>query len=271
MLSPPSTSAYYSPPLHRSNGTGSPFVVTGPILPVQVSTGLSPRNSINKQGISQQEGTLSPVSIKPNVSPRKHLANALLLILAGIIFKRLPPNVVHPRLHTPLLSSDWKEWAKVGLGIGAMNQLMQAFNYKPPLWLQAMLNVMIVGPMVAGVTRRNILQSAILSPFVAMMAQITQWASNKSERPLKEKYNIPPLVTHAVFSFGMVLAGLRLFPWVNGAIPGSANTAAASRTGLMSTCANGCCSSLVCVNDIGQLGASLYRSTHHPSKSHQPD
>jgi hypothetical protein len=203
-------------------------------------------------------------------TPLKHVGNALALGLAMIVMKRLPANRFHPRLHTPLLSSDWKEWAKVFLGIGIVNQVTQAMNVKPPVWLQAMINVMVVGPMAAGFTRKNMIQSAILAPVVAGMVQGTQWASNKSEKPLQDHFNISPTVTHALFSFGMVLAGLRIFPWVNGAIPGNAGSQA-GRTGLISTCANGCCSSLICVNDIGQLGSGLVHSlsSHDQSKRRQ--
>jgi hypothetical protein len=251
MLSMPSNPAYYN----SAFNTGRIGI---PTMPTHLASSLQGSPSFSTSGQNTQNSP-QPGTEKPATSPLRHLGNAGMLVLGAIILKRLPANTVHPQLHSPLLSSDWKEWAKVGLGIGAMSQTTQALNWKPPLWLQAMLNVAVVGPMVAGVTKRNVIQSAILAPIVAGMVQGTQWASEKSEGPLQQKFNIPPPVTHALFSFGMVLAGLRVFPWVNSAIPLAKDTTA-SRAGLMSTCANGCCSSLVCVNDIGQLGSSLAHS-----------
>jgi hypothetical protein len=232
------------------------FAANGVSTPTNSSSSTEP--PVNPQF---QHGISSKSTYSDNAAPAplKHVGNALALGLGLIFLKRLPANKVHPRLHTPLLSSDWKEWAKVFLGIGIVNQTTQAMNVKPPLWLQAMINVMVVGPMAAGFTRKNMIQSAILAPVVAGMVQGTQWASNKSEKPLQEHFNISPGVTHALFSFGMMLGGLKVFPWINGAIPGNAG-AQAGRSGLMSTCANGCCSSLICVNDIGQLGSGLLHS-----------
>jgi hypothetical protein len=251
-----------------SMAVGVPVAVVGTaalVLPVIQNRDQFLPNS-NKTGTSPFSNWLAeksdndiptPLTVKQRA---QHVAEAALFVGSVLALRRVP--AAHSRLHSSLISTDWKEWAKVGLGIAAIGQVNQAINWKPPLWLQSMINVMVVGPLATGFTKRNMIQAAILAPIVAGMAQTTQTLSEKSEKPFQQVFHIPPAVTHALFSVGMMMAGLRIFPWVNNAIPVSASGAgsASARTGMISTCANGCCSSLVCVNDVGQLGTSLVRS-----------
>jgi hypothetical protein len=193
-----------------------------------------------------------------------HVAKALGFFAAVLMLRKFPKGAAAQAasLHSTLIPSDWKEWAKVGLGIAGMSQVNQAANWKPPVWLNAMMNVAVVSPLVSGLSRQHVAQGLILAPVVGALAQATHYVSDKAQRPLQEKWNIPPVVSHAVFSVLMVLASLRIFPWVNSSIPPLQASAdgSAVKTGLASACVNGCCSSVICVNDIGQLLAALSRS-----------
>jgi hypothetical protein len=197
----------------------------------------------------------------PDLSVRAaHVGKAALLLLSVLLLRRFPG--MPSRLHGTLLPADWKDWVKVGLGIAGLGQINQALHWKPPVWLNAMINVALVSPLVAGFRKQHFVQGLMLAPVVGGLVAASQYLSDKAEKPLQEKFNVSPVATHAVFSFLMVLSGLRMFPWVNNAIPKLQSTpeGAAMKTGMMMTCASGCCASLVCVNDIGQLGTALFRS-----------
>jgi hypothetical protein len=205
----------------------------------------------------------SPSASKGRLSSSKrleHLGKAALFILAALLLRHLPGSPT--RLQGTLLSPDWKEWAKVGLGIAGMKQINDTLGWKPPLWLNAMLNVICVNPLVSGFAWKNIVQGLMLAPVVGVMAQASHYASDKSEKPLEKYLHIPPLVTRALFSIGTMLAGLKVFPRVNDAIPrlGPATAGATVETSVVTSCANGCCASAICANDMGQLGATLLRS-----------
>ncbi len=164
--------------------------------------------------------------------------------------------------YATVLSPDPKEWIKVGLGIAGMSQLTSAFNWKPPVWLNAMMNVMIISPLVAGFSKNHVIQGALLAPVVGALAEGTHQLSEATQKPLEEKFHIPQIVTRIAYSAAMVLLGLRIFPWVNQSIPrlATAEGTIGAETSTMTTCVNGCCSSIVCINDIGQLGAALVKA-----------
>lgn len=215
---------------------------------------------------SQRPSSLSQAANGISASKRlEHAGKAALFVLSALLLRHLPSSPT--RLSNTLLSPDWKEWAKVGLGIAGMKQINDALNWKPPLWLNAMLNVVFINPLVSGFAWKNVIQGLILAPVVGVMVQGSHYASSKSEKPLERYLHIPPLVTRAMFSIGTMLAGLKVFPRVSDAIPrvGPATAGATVETSVVTSCANGCCTSAICANDIGQLGATLLRSLRNKS------
>lgn len=219
-----------------------------------VSPSLNPERRVNVPSLPKTE----PAKEKPNTTAL--LGKAGLYFLTALLLRHLPAS--HTRMPGTLLSPDWKEWAKVGLGIAGIGQVNQAMNWHPPLWLSAMTNVILVNPLVAGFSKRNLVQGVMLAPFVGALVQGSHWLSDKSEKPLHDYLNIPPLATRAFFSGVTMLAGLKVFPRINNAIPqlDAGAKGAALETGVMTSCANGCCSSVICMNDAGQLGTMLVRS-----------
>jgi hypothetical protein len=215
---------------------------------------------------SSQPPAAIAASPKEKQNPTELLSKAGLYFLTALLLRHLPAS--HSRMPGTLISPDWKEWAKVGLGIAGISQVNQAMNWHPPLWLSAMTNVILVNPLVAGFSKRNLVQGIMLAPFVGALVQGSHWLSDKAEKPLQDTLNIPPLATRAFFSLITMLAGLKVFPRINNAIPQMDASAkgAALETGVMTSCANGCCSSLICVNDAGQLGTMLVRSVRQDHK-----
>lgn len=187
-----------------------------------------------------------------------HLAKAGLCFGTLLLVKRFPG--AKPKLQGTLLPLDWKEWLKVGLGIAGMAQINQSLNWKPPTWLAAMINVIVVNPWVAGFTKRNLIQGMVLAPVVGGMAGGAHFLSDQAEKPLEEKLKIPPIVTRFLVSIPMMAVGLKMLPWVSNAIPHmqTASRGAALETGLLSSCLSGCCSSMICAVDVLNLFKAFF-------------
>lgn len=185
------------------------------------------------------------------------------LFTAAILLKRLPAR---PSAYQ-LIPTDWKQWAKAGLGVAGIARLNEALDWQPPLWLGTLQTVGILTPLLQKLERGLVRQFLILAPLVTGLVQLSHWASEKVEKPLAEKWNIPPLVTKLGFSVLTTLPGMKAFPAVDKAVEGwfprrgeglsTAQTqATTAATGM--TCARGCCASAVCLNEIGEYGGAIF-------------
>lgn len=203
--------------------------------------------------------------LKPKTSRRvKSLATAGGLFTAAVLLKRLPER---PSAYT-LIPTDWKQWAKAGLGIAGISQLNQGLDWKPPLWLGTLQTVTILTPLLQKLEAGWLRRFAILAPLITGLVQVNHWLSETVEGPLEEKLHVPPLVTQLAFSVLTTIVGMKSFPPLDkvaeklfnrstAKTPMNGTTQSATvATGI--TCARGCCASTVCLNEIGEYGGALF-------------
>jgi hypothetical protein len=191
------------------------------------------------------------------------LAKAAALITPAILLAKYAPS----KAHQEFIPSDWKVWAKMLLSVASLNQINKAINWQPPPWLNAMLNVIVITPLISGLNKRTLKPLIVLAPAVGGLVQATHWVSSQAEKPLQENYNIPPLATQLALSVASMGIGFWTLPVIS-RLPGlaikqdSATTAAST---IVPTCASGCCSgSIFCLNELvnysSALGNWLYNS-----------
>lgn len=268
----PASSLYYSWP-----------VSSPPIYgPVPLTAWPSPATSPLSASASGTTPASKPQSHKQAIQMKQGLKAAAFLCGAALInYSNLRPVV--SKLASNIISSDWKDWAKVILGLAGIDAAEKAANWEPPVWLKAGLNVVLVTPFAVRLkpelknVLKNFGQSAILAPFVSGLAAFNHIASEKVEQPLQENLNVPPLATRISFSILTTMLGLLTLPAVSRAITAStpkASTGAhsktpkagatkaqkeSSRSGLVGgACA--CCPSMICINDLGQMGSTIIDS-----------
>ncbi len=217
----------------------------------------------------------------PKVSKQQlwHFGKAAALITGALLLKKLPSRA---SARFRLFSTDWKEWAKVILAIGGLGEGQKAIHWQPPVWLSAMLNVAIVTPLVTKFHLGSVLQGLILSPLVGGLAGLNHYLGEKAEQPAQKYLHLPPAATQIALSALTTLTGLAILPAVGKAIPPPAknwpgqNTAqaansveTAARAAVGTICSNGCCASLICANEMGQIGSAVlgsYQARQHESQ-----
>lgn len=222
----------------------------------------------------------STSNLKATKQQLGHIGKAAALITGALMLKKLPARASS---NFRLFSTDWKEWAKVLLAIGGLGEAQKAANWHPPVWLSAMINVAVVTPLITKINLQNVLHGVILSPLVGGLASLNHYLGEKAEQPAQKYLHLPATATHIALSALTTLTGLAILPAVGKAIPlpaktwpGQATAQAASasetaaRAGVGTICANGCCASLICANEMGQIGSAMlgsYQARQHERKT----
>ena len=207
----------------------------------------------------------SPVSESKSKSHLKSFAQAGAFFTAALMLKRIPPRL---SAYT-LIPTDWKQWAKAGLGVAGISQLNQGLEWKPPLWLGTAQTVVILTPLLQKLEKGWLRQLLILTPLITGLVQVNHWVSEKAEGFLERKFNIPPLVTQLGFSILTTITGMKAFPvidktvddWLGKAFGLENRALSRSQEAAMATsmtCARGCCASAVCINELGEYGSAFY-------------
>lgn len=263
---------YYSP-----QATATPIMVAGADRQPALFSNL-PSASFNSNA---SKSPFQPGSIKLSSNQKQalgHMAKGTGLLISTVLLKKLPKHNSDFRL----LSTDWKEWAKVLTAIGGLGEFEKAAQWEPPIWLNAMMNVALVTPLVTRFNLANMLQGAIIAPFVGGLASLNHYLGDKAEQPAQQYLHLSPTVTHFALSALTTLTGLAILPGIGKAIPppakswpgqnlGKETSAAAAnnsatRAAVGTSCANGCCASIICANDVGQMGSAVLDSYQNRNK-----
>lgn len=213
-------------------------------------------------------------------SKLKSFALAGGFILGALLLHRLPVRNL-PKF--PLISADWKDWARIIMGILAVGKINEGFNFKPPPWLGAIEAVAVINPLTMGFTRRSLGQMLVMAPIVAGVVQGANVLNEASAERLKERYGIPKLLTRLAISAAMVVLGVKVYPPVlrkaaQFGVLGQAAKVEAQRTAgnvFVGTealvCARGCCPSVLCLSEIGEMvgafGSWFKTSPHQPASA----
>ncbi|HEY9687071.1 MAG TPA: hypothetical protein V6C52_08870 [Coleofasciculaceae cyanobacterium] len=187
----------------------------------------------------------------------KALGLAVAFVTNALLLRRIPARPSSFKW----LSSDWKDWARIGLGIAGVNQFNKAINWRPPAWLGAIETVALINPIMLG--RKGLPQLPGMAVLVSGMVGATNLLSNRAEPFLEDKLNLPPGLTRFILSVGTTILGLATYPIAarSGALGTSAKAQAQSNLTAasgMTACARcGSAHGLICMTDIGEFFGAL--------------
>lgn len=210
-----------------------------------------------------------PVNKPPDQPIKKqlgHLATAGLLFATGLATHHLPGKTISPKGYQFLLPPDWKSWARVGLGIGAVSQLSQGLGWKPPAWVTGVMSAAVITPMAMHFKKVTGLTFLLIAPLVAASVQASQWMNRAFTQDLKRQWKIPEPLSQLVISLGVgglgIITSLALHKHApNWKIfgkqlfePLSAKHKEAMGSFIVQTsCARGCTPSIICLSQVGEM------------------
>lgn len=223
---------------------GTPFLTTqqtarSPILPRTAlkSTVFDPVFRMSEESGALSCGTGKPAPEHSAIIP---LVGAVGLFTAGMLLHQLPVRTV-PGVRF-LLPTDWKVWGRVILGIITVNKVNKALDWQPPPWLGGMEAVSVITPLTMRFGPGTLKQLVLMAPVVAVVVQVASALNDWVTDPLKERFQIPRLVTRLGISLGLAAIGLKFSKMlgIGGAVA--------------MTCARGCTpGSIVCLSEVGEM------------------
>lgn len=255
-----------------------PYTVRQPFLPVK-GVALSPNQPVS---FSQKPNPVNPPE-NPFKKQLSHLAIAGLLFATGLATHHLPGKVSNPAGSKFLLPPDWKSWARVGLGIGAVSQLNQGIGWKPPAWVTGVMSAAVITPMTLHFKKSAGLTFLLIAPLVAASVQASQWMNKAFTRDLKQQWKVPEPISQLLISLGVgglgIVSAMALHKHApNWTIFGkklfaplaSKNKEALGAFVVQTTCARGCTPSIICLSQVGEmLGgmANWYKGRLHSDQN----
>lgn len=213
-------------------------------------------------------GLQKPIVKNRSAERVKAMAMAAGLFGTGMLLHRLPQRMPLDGWKT-ILPADWKVWARVFLGLGAVQKTNQALDWHLPPWLSALETIAVVNPLAAGFSVNNLKQTAIMAPLVMAVVQGAHVVSQKAEKPARENFGIPTLATQLGLTSLTGLGAMLIYPPIYKAIAKSgvlgkdlkqkaAESASAFATATFASCARGCSpGSFICLSELADVGGSL--------------
>jgi hypothetical protein len=117
-----------------------------------------------------------------------HVGVALGSVGVALLLHRLPAR---PSSFS-LLSSDWKDWARLGLGVKAVDETNKAGDWTPPPWLLALQTVTVLAPLTHGVLNpKAYKQLPLLALTVPALVEGTHRLSDISKHQLEAHPEVP--------------------------------------------------------------------------------
>jgi hypothetical protein len=251
-----------------------------PVMPMRQPYEVPVQTNPNENKPSGHTHDHSAETAKP--SRWKSLAKAVGLIGFGLALHSLPAR--KSSLGAPLISSDWKDIARIVLGIGAVQQINKALDWKPAPWLSAIQAVAVMNPIATGVltkegllSLRNLGQIAVMSVLVAPLVQLSATLDKKVLPKLKEDWGIPSWIPRVGMMVGMMAAGLyaypKMFNWVSrqtilgrpllgqkamkDALHQLEHAKENAAAGMIMCYRNCCAGSIVCLSELGEILSSF--------------
>jgi hypothetical protein len=204
----------------------------------------------------------------PRPSIAKGLGTAAGLVGAGLLLHQLPPRVPKDGFKT-MLPADWKVWARVILGIAAVQKLNQTINWKPPPWLGALQAVAIINPIAVGVTKNNFKQMLVMAPIIAGLVETASLLQKSVAKPMKDHYDTPPVLVRLGISLALGIGSLLAYPIIYRRIAATGiigkelkeqamNNSSAFASATFATCARGCSpGSFICLGEMADIVGSF--------------
>lgn len=144
-----------------------------------------------------------------------NVAIAVGLFAVGRLLHKLP--AYHPtfpegqykkwqRIIGEVLPLDWKDWARIFLGVGVVNSVNKAIDKEPPPWLNALQTVTVLTPMMgASVFSKATWKHFPLLAFgVPLLVQVTSWG----QQQMLKKDSIPKWVPNTLLPLASTIGGM---------------------------------------------------------------
>lgn len=208
--------------------------------------------------------SISPATLP--AFPANQLAIAALAYLSGTLLSLLPTHS-RPAIKgkTFLMPTDWKAYAKVGLGMTTVHGLNNFLGIKPPPFLQGMETVAIIQSLMLGVSKTNAKLFLVMGPLIGAYVQLADWIHKGIRQPLQQEAGLPPWVIRAGLGIGMMAGGFWLLPklykpifntgWLGKELSEKAKQATMAT---MVTCPRGCTvGGVVCLSEIAEILGSM--------------
>jgi hypothetical protein len=305
-----SGSALTSPP-------GSPSISEA--FSERVTPSLKPNlsaDALSAQSTLEQSATEPRQRLHLSKKNALHAGLALGLFGLGLATHQIPkpgqikswlPKAEQKAIQFPtyLISTNPVEWARIGLGVMAVNQANKAMDVHPPGWLSAVENVAVMTPMMGGKLIDFFLVTPLVMATVSLNNAISEKIFHHGKDPVAtsqtaEDNRLPHAHTHGdhpvaegiarmALSVGMAVGSVFAFPFVKrqaaremmalgNLLSKESGVGKAlfqegramvdemnhdiSHMGLAAaTCARGCCSSVVCMTELGENIGAIWTST----------
>ncbi|MGE0200088.1 MAG: hypothetical protein AB7P76_03875 [Candidatus Melainabacteria bacterium] len=207
---------------------------------------------------------------------RKSLAAAAGLLAGGVLLRRLPARPGTFRV----FSADWKDWARVVLGVGAVAHVNKALDWKPSPAVGALETVSVLTPLSMGLNRRMWPQLAVMAGLVPGLVSFTSRVSNWIDKRLNDQPGWVSLLPKLGVAAGAMGLGLTVYPRLfsqlaRWGVLGQAARTEAARGGKVllgagaAVCARGCCPAAFCLSELGEMLGGMLSwlkgHTGHPS------
>lgn len=197
-------------------------------------------------------------------NPFKHAAIALASVGAAVLLHRLPSR---PLTKAQAIPTDWKVWAKVGLGLVGTQQLNAAIDWHPKPWLKALETMAITVPMVVGLKKLKAAPLLVSAPLVAGFVEGSNALLNVTQPQLPANWE--PWAKRLAVLIPLSVGGLWAIPKASKLILKqlpkklSGQTTAAT-TGVMATCARGCTpGGVICLSELSEMLGGASAIGHH--------
>jgi hypothetical protein len=143
---------------------------------------------------------------KPDYKP---LGEAALMMAVGLLSHHLPSRAMPGK---SLITTDWKTYARIGLGLAAVQKINRAFNWKPPPWLGALEAVAAINPLTLGFSVASAAQAIIMAPLVSGSVHLAMLLNQAIRPKLPPENKWAPLLSQVLTSIGFAAVGLKLYP-----------------------------------------------------------
>jgi len=196
---------------------------------------------------------------------RRSALTAAGLLGGALLLRRLP---VRPGTFR-LLSSDWKDLARVVLGVGVVAHVNQALDWKPSPAVSALETVSVLTPLSLGLNRRMWPQLAVMGALVpglvSLTSRVSDWVDQRFEDQSPGFVRLLPKLGVAI---GGMALGLAVYPRLFGQLArrgvlGSAAQAEAAAGGKVllgagaAVCVRGCCPAVFCMSEMGEVAGGM--------------
>lgn len=140
-----------------------------------------------------------------NSNKIKRLGMSAALMGVGLLLHKLPAH----KSSFNLVSSDWKDWARMALSVGAVDQINKALQWKPEPWQLGLQTVTAITAISNGFTKKGWKQFPLLAIFIPLLVQGTHYLNEFTDQKLKEtNSDIPGWIPKVLISGASTVLGI---------------------------------------------------------------